>query len=244
MSTKHAHVHAHENFAKDETEQVDPHGFSQGHHHGHTILPLVLLRGVLVALLILTGLTVFAAQAEQWFMNEFHVQIPTWLNVAIVLVIATIKSVIVAAYFMQLKYDNPINTVLFLFCLFGFALFLGFTIIDLGGRDRVYAEKAKEITAGGLGNLTRFETVNGKEEKISISGPMYLYPRQKKLEEMGPQKFAELERETLAHNHPHEPEPNPWTLTPANMSRSKTGPTGALDLTPPAPSPGEHGGEH
>mgnify|MGYP000131124038 CR=1 FL=1 len=242
MTTK--HVNAHENLAKDGAGQVDPHGFSQGHHHGHTILPLVLLRVVLVVLLLLTGLTVFAAQAEQWFVNEFHVQIPTWFNVAIVLVIATIKSVIVAAYFMQLKYDNPINTVLFLFCLFGFALFLGFTIIDLGGRDYVYAEKGKEITPGGTGNLTRNEIVNGKMEKVSITGPMYLYPRQKKIEELGPQKFAELEREALAHSHPHKPAPSPWSLTSANMSRSKTGTTGALDLTPPEPATGTHGESH
>ncbi len=242
MSTKAAHSHEH--FAQDDAEQVDPHGFTQGHHHGHTILPIVLLRGVLVALLVLTGLTVFCAQAEQWVMREFHVEIPGWVNVVVALGIATIKSLIVAAYFMQLKYDNPINTVIFLFCLFGFALFLGFTLIDLNGRDRVYVEKAKEITPGGIGNLTRFETVNGKEEKVSISGPIYLYARQKKLEELGPQKFAELERETLAHNHPHEVEPNPWSTTSANMSRSKSGPTGALDLTPPAPAAGEHSASH
>src|SRR5262245_27997689 len=104
--------HTHEHFAEHPDEQVDPHGFSSGHSHGHVILSAFTLRVVLGTLLLFTVLTVFCAQFEIYIEHVTGVILPHWVNVVIAMSIACVKSVIVAAYFMQLKYDNPINTVI------------------------------------------------------------------------------------------------------------------------------------
>lgn len=227
----------HEHFAEDVDDQVDPHHFSGGHKHGHVVLPIFTLRAVLAILLVLTGLTVLLAQSEVWFQNTFNVVLPHWLNVVIAMSIAVVKSAIVAAYFMQLRYDNPINTVIFLFCLFALALFLGFTIIDLTGRGYVTPWKQGEVVAGGTGNFQRFETVPGADPKaVTVAGPIYKFAREQEVELVGPVKFAELEHAAhAAHAHPEHP------ARPSNQSRVRTGLTpGLFDTAAPA---AEHGAE-
>src|SRR3972149_395604 len=128
--------------------ELDPHGYTAG-HHGHMIVSVFTLRSVLGLLLMFTVLTVGAAQFEKYIMAALQIQLPLWINVGVALGIATIKSLLVLLFFMQLKYDNPINAVAFAFCLLGFATFLGFTILDVGNRDAVYDWKAGEIQAGG-----------------------------------------------------------------------------------------------
>jgi len=51
----------------------------------------------------------------------------TWVALGI----ATIKASLVAAYFMHLRYDNPLNAVLFIFGLLFVALFVGLTLMDV-----------------------------------------------------------------------------------------------------------------
>jgi hypothetical protein len=65
--------------------------------------------------------------------------------------IAVVKSLLVMAYFMQLRYDNPINTVAMLFCFFALGLFLMFTGLDLFTRGWVYDFKSGPVVAGGTG---------------------------------------------------------------------------------------------
>lgn len=123
--------------------------------HGHVIVSLFTLRFILIALLICTLLTSGSAWAEQFIANTFHVEIPQWINAAVALSIAVVKTALVVGFFMQLKYDNPMNTVIFVFTLLTVFSFLGFTSLDLGNRatiDRfknVYAYPGGNVSAGG-----------------------------------------------------------------------------------------------
>lgn len=135
--------------APHEFDPNDPH-HAQG-EHGHVILSWQLLVGVLGALLFLTALTVFTAQAEKWVMVTWGITLPTWVNLVGAMSIATVKALLVAAFFMQLKYDKPINSITMVACLICVWLFLMFTMIDLGNRGKIEDFKAGPVTAGGTG---------------------------------------------------------------------------------------------
>jgi cytochrome c oxidase subunit 4 len=254
MTVPPKHELTHEHFAEDPEEQVDPHGFAKGHKHGHVIVSVFTLRAVLTILLTFTVLTVFFAQGEKWVEATFDVVMPHWVNVVVAMSIATIKSVVVAAYFMQLKYDNPINTAIFMFCLLALGLFMGFTLLDLGMRDQIYRFKAGEIQQGGLGGITRPAYADGKrlKDNETIPIPITQYAAKQLEERVGPEKYQEMRREMLEHaKHGPQPRPKPTVSTP-DQSRPKTGPTpGLFDQTAPEPteghgehSSGEQGGGH
>lgn len=138
--------------ASDHFDETDPHGHSKhGQHESHVIVGPFILRTILVVLLLFTALTVGIAQLEIAIQNWFGIYLPWWVNVVGAMSIATIKSILVMAYFMQLKYDNPINTVAMLFCFFALGLFLLFTGLDLFTRDKIYDYKAGPVVAGGTG---------------------------------------------------------------------------------------------
>ncbi len=134
-------------------DPTDPHGFHEGEEHGHHILSMRMLVTILALLLLLTGLTVGSAQAEIVIAEELGITIPQWVNVAVAMTIATIKAILVVAFFMQLYYDTKLNTMILLFCLLTFGLFIGFTSIDMGNRDRIYSWKDGQHTPGGTGGL-------------------------------------------------------------------------------------------
>jgi cytochrome c oxidase subunit 4 len=83
--------------------------------------PLSMLFGVFAALLALTGLTVYQASFDLG-------NIEIWLS----LVIATVKASLVILFFMHLLWDKPLNAIIILGSLIFVALFLGFTLMDLG----------------------------------------------------------------------------------------------------------------
>lgn len=89
-----------------------------GHDFAHPA-PLPLLFGVFVALTILTIITV--AQASVNFGS---------FDVAIVMVIATVKAILVGAFFMHLAFDKPFNIAVFLGSFVFVGLFIIFTISD------------------------------------------------------------------------------------------------------------------
>lgn len=130
-------------------DELDPH--HESHHHGHVILRVSTLAGVLIALLILTFVTVAAAQVEAWIAHAFNVHIPSLLNAFVALSIAVVKAVLVFMYFMQLRYDSPLNSIVMGFTFFAVGLFFFFTMIDLGNRDAIYPFKSGEIQRGGMG---------------------------------------------------------------------------------------------
>lgn len=135
-----------------EVPKVHPAGASDGAgHHGHHIAPAATLMLILGALMFLTLLTVGASMAEEFVATTFEFTIPVWVNVAVALSIAVVKTALVVLFFMQLKYDNPINGMIFIFTLVTVAFFLGFTMIDLGNRKTIDTFKGSYIKEGGMG---------------------------------------------------------------------------------------------
>jgi cytochrome c oxidase subunit 4 len=137
--TSHAQPHA---------AHFDEHGHKD---HGHTIVSVFTLRTVLALLLFFTLLTVGATMVEVWVAETFNVLIPQWVNVFVALSIAAVKTTIVVMFFMQLKYDNPLNTMIFVFTLLTVCFFLGFTALDLGNRGTLDRFKEGHIQRGGTG---------------------------------------------------------------------------------------------
>ena len=145
MSTHHSKSNDHHEGHGDHHD----HGGHHGDHHGHFVVPKFTLRLIFGLLISLTILTVAAAQFEVAIASFFGFQIPGIVNVLIALSIATVKTTLVVMFFMQLRYDNPLNTMVFIFTIFTVAFFLGFTMIDLGNRGSVDRFKVGNIWEGG-----------------------------------------------------------------------------------------------
>jgi cytochrome c oxidase subunit 4 len=105
-----------------------------GHIYSHHILPLKVYVGVAGALFVLTVVTVVAA----WFdFGSF--------NLFIALLIATVKSTLVALYFMHLKYDNKLYLTLLVMSLVFLAIFIGITMLDTLFRGEIDAAREGPI---------------------------------------------------------------------------------------------------
>ncbi|HEX8875151.1 MAG TPA: cytochrome C oxidase subunit IV family protein [Phycisphaerales bacterium] len=227
MSNAHA-AHASHGF-----DELDPHGAGKHTKHSHHIVSGVTLLGVLGILLAFTALTVGLAQGEKWVMAYFSIELPRWVNVAVAMSIATVKATLVLMYFMLLRYSNPINTIVFLVCLLAFALFLFFTGLDLSNRGNIDPVKANAIQAGGVGGM---KAGWGNTAPV-IDKAAVVYWRERKLNEVGPEKYAKM-KAAFSHSHA------------AHDSHGPTGPTGnaaavRAGLTPglfDAAAPASHDG--
>lgn len=89
---------------------------------GH-VLPVRILAGVFIALLFLTVITVLVAKVD--FGNHS-------INLAIAMLIATIKASLVVLYFMHLRYDRLFHSIILISALLGAFLFVGFALVDRG----------------------------------------------------------------------------------------------------------------
>ncbi|MEJ2199254.1 MAG: cytochrome C oxidase subunit IV family protein [Desulfuromonadales bacterium] len=87
--------------------------------HAH-IVPYKTFMGIWIALLILTGVTVWVAQ---------HNLGP--LNIWVALSIATLKSALVVAVFMHMKYESWLFKIALLSALAILAIFIGLTFFDV-----------------------------------------------------------------------------------------------------------------
>ncbi len=85
---------------------------------GH-VVPLPVLFGVLVSLLVLTGVNLAIARIDLGA-----------LNLAVVLTVAVVKASLVALYFMHLRWDRPFNGLILIFSLALVALFIGLSLLD------------------------------------------------------------------------------------------------------------------
>lgn len=108
---------------------AEPHAHAEVGHH----VPLKVLAGTLAALLLLTVVTVGAT----W------VDFGPVANLWIALIIATVKAILVALFFMHLAYDRPFNAVVLGAALFFVVLFVCFTLMD----TRAYQESITEHRA-------------------------------------------------------------------------------------------------
>ena len=96
------------------------------------ILPLNLYLAVGSALLVLTVITVTAAQMDFGQMN-----------LLIAMGIAVVKATLVAMFFMHLKYDNRIYMLVFSGSLLFLGVFIIFTMFDTLRRGDIYEEIAE-----------------------------------------------------------------------------------------------------
>ncbi|MEO5923773.1 MAG: cytochrome C oxidase subunit IV family protein [Bryobacteraceae bacterium] len=94
------------------------------HEHTQHGGPLAMTAN-LVALLILTGITVGAS-----YINFGS----SAANVTIALSIATIKAILVALFFMHLRWDKSVNAIIAVSGFLFLGIFLMFDLIDLGNR--------------------------------------------------------------------------------------------------------------
>jgi cytochrome c oxidase subunit 4 len=94
---------------------------------------------VLAALLVLTTITVSVSYID--------FGAPA-VNVVAALGIASLKASLVALYFMHLRYDKPLNSVIFVTGLFFLGLLLMLTFIDMDTRDSVPYWNSKPPAGG------------------------------------------------------------------------------------------------
>ncbi len=127
------------------------HNAHDDHEHEHHIVSLLTLRTILVTLVFLTLLTSGAAWVEEFIAYTFDIHFSQWVNVAVAMSIACVKTTLVVLFFMQLKYDSPINAMIFIFTMMCVVFFLMFTMIDLGNRDTINRIEASEVIVGGTG---------------------------------------------------------------------------------------------
>lgn len=97
------------------------HGGHEGHHHGG---PLAYTLN-LIALLILTGITVGASLVDLG---------SNAANVTVALAIATMKALLVGLIFMHLRWDKPTNAIIAVAGFLFLGIFLGFDLLDANTR--------------------------------------------------------------------------------------------------------------
>lgn len=93
--------------------------------HPH-VLPLSLYWGVLLALLVLTGVTVWSAGFD---LGPF--------NLPVAMLIATTKAALVLAVFMHLWFDSKLNLVVFVSSILFLSIFIVLTMFDTEARGMV-----------------------------------------------------------------------------------------------------------
>ncbi|MBL8875591.1 MAG: cytochrome C oxidase subunit IV family protein [Phycisphaerae bacterium] len=191
MSTPHA-------AAPEVFNELDPHGMGAYTKHSHHIVSGMTLISILMILLGFTAVTVGAAQVEKWIEASLHYELPRWVNVLVAMSIATVKATLVLMFFMLLRYSNPINTVVFLFCLLAFALFLFFTLLDLSTRGMINPIKAHQVEAGGIGGIR----AGWRADAPIINQAPVVFWRERKIAAVGIERYNEL-KNILTHPHEH-----------------------------------------
>ena len=97
-------------------DATHPHGPRLGH-----VVPMSTLLTVFGVLLLLTGTTVWA---------HYGLDLGHTGNLAVALIIAVVKASAVALYFMHLRWDRPMNGIIFISALLFVALFCLLAMLD------------------------------------------------------------------------------------------------------------------
>ena len=93
---------------------------SEVSEHSEHIISYKLFAIVWIVLVILTGITITVAQVNLGALN-------IWAALAI----ASLKSGLVVAFFMHMKYEKPLFKVCLMVALVILAIFIGFTFLDV-----------------------------------------------------------------------------------------------------------------
>ena len=102
---------------------------------GHFIIPASTYKRTLIALLILTVITVAVARVDLSAYGE-------GLNLIVAMFVAIIKATLVCCFFMGLKYDRIFNVLVFLSSIFFLFFFFALTFSDTMTRDEIDIEKS------------------------------------------------------------------------------------------------------
>ncbi|MEM8835565.1 MAG: cytochrome C oxidase subunit IV family protein [Planctomycetota bacterium] len=138
----------------------DDHDHDHGDHEVHVIAFWPMF-WCFLALVVLTFLTVWTSNIH--YIGEYHISKNAHFLLAIA--IATVKTVLVAGYFMHLFYDKLINTAIVVACLFAVLLFIGFSAIDVSSRQQVSPFDTVEIVPGGTEQIVQKAIDKYKEKK-------------------------------------------------------------------------------
>jgi len=95
------------------------HASDSGHAEVCHVVPVRMLVGVLLALLVLTVVTVAVTLVD---LGPF--------NLVVALSIALVKATLVLLYFMHLRWDRPFNAVIIISALAFVVIFVGLTLLD------------------------------------------------------------------------------------------------------------------
>ncbi|MCB9831113.1 MAG: cytochrome C oxidase subunit IV family protein [Planctomycetes bacterium] len=105
-------------------------------HHNELahVMPVKVLLGVFGALLVLTGATVWVATHD---LGRF--------DLSLALIIATVKAVLVALYFMHLRYDKVFNAIVFVVGILFVILFISLAVMDTGNYQSQLLRNADHV---------------------------------------------------------------------------------------------------
>ena len=119
------------------------HGHGHGHDHhdehhglGHVASKKVLF-GTWGSLMVLTVVTVAASKVDLGSAE---------INLAVAMLIATVKATLVCVFFMHLKYDKRFHTVVFLSAILLATLFVTFTLMDSGQYQQDITWQADDLS--------------------------------------------------------------------------------------------------
>lgn len=137
-------------------DTVDPHetlSRDEAHAAHVHITPYWPMFWVFVLLLAFTALTVWSSNIHHLWIGNTEIVLGTTLHILIAMTIAVIKAALVAAYFMHLRYDQPMNTVVAGATVFAVILFIGLTVTDSGTRNVIDPIEHVKVVAGGDGHF-------------------------------------------------------------------------------------------
>jgi cytochrome c oxidase subunit 4 len=113
---------------------MSAHGHADDDHDFAHPLPIPMLLAVFVALTVLTIITVAQSNFD---LGSF--------DVAVVMVIATVKAALVMAFFMHLAFDKPFNVIVFLASFVFFGIFVIFTLSDSQMTSSSFEPKIEDV---------------------------------------------------------------------------------------------------
>jgi cytochrome c oxidase subunit 4 len=144
-------------------DTLDPHetlSQSEAHEHHVHVTPFWPMLWVFVVLLVLTALTVWSSNIHDFWIGNTQIVLGPTEHILMALTIAVVKALLVAAYFMHLRYDNPMNSAIAGATIFAVILFLGFTLADMGARNIVDSGGHQKIIPGGNAHMNPDGTFN------------------------------------------------------------------------------------
>lgn len=133
-------------------DQLHSTGDAHDGDHPH-VTPFWTMFWVFVVLLVLTALTVWSSNLHYFYIGNTEIKIGATAHILLALAIATVKAILVGAYFMHLLYDKAVNTIVVASTLFATTLFIGLTLLDFNTRGVTEPEERSEIVAGGLSQV-------------------------------------------------------------------------------------------